>query len=226
MIFELPPTGGAPLWRRLVQVVAGLVIYGFSAAVMIHAVIGIDPWDVFHQGLSVMTGVPFGIVIIIVGAGVLLLWIPLRQKLGLGTVLNLFIIGLTLDCFLGVLPMASGIWMSLGFFVFGVIANGLAIALYVGAGLGAGPRDGLMTALVKRTGRPVWLVRTAIEITVLAGGWALGGTVGIGTVIYALTIGPVAHVLMPFFALDAPRTSGSARARALEELEAENPEGH
>jgi len=226
MIFERPPLAGAPLWRRLVQVLFGLVIYGFSAAVMIHAVIGIDPWDVFHQGLSVMTGVPFGIVIIIVGAGVLLLWIPLRQKLGLGTILNLFIIGLTLDFFLRVLPVASGIWMSLGFFIFGVIVNGLAISLYVGAGLGAGPRDGLMTGLVKRTGRPVWLVRTAIEITVLAGGWALGGTIGIGTVIYALCIGPVAHVLMPYFALDAKPGSRRNRGQTLARLEAENPEGH
>ena len=220
MIFALPPSGGAPLWRRLTQVVIGLVIYGFSAAVMIQALIGIDPWDVFHQGLSVRTGVPFGIVIIIVGAGVLLLWIPLRQKLGIGTVLNLFIIGLTLDFFLGILPTASGVWMSLGFFIFGVIFNGLAIALYVGAGLGAGPRDGLMMGLVRRSGRPLWLVRTTIEITVLAGGWMLGGTVGIGTVIYALTIGPVAHVLMPFFALD----KGSALVKTLDEVD--SLEGH
>jgi uncharacterized membrane protein YczE len=220
MIFQRPPSGGAPLWRRLTQVVIGLAIYGFSAAVMIQALIGIDPWDVFHQGLSVMTGVPFGIVIIIVGAGVLLLWIPLRQKLGIGTVLNLFIIGLTLDFFLGFLPVASGIWMSLGFFIFGVIFNGLAIALYVGAGLGAGPRDGLMMGLVKRSGRPLWLVRTAIEMTVLAGGWALGGTVGIGTVIYALAIGPVAHMLMPFFALD----KGPALAKTLDEVD--SLEGH
>jgi len=220
MIFQRPPSGGAPLWRRLTQVVIGLVIYGFSGAVMIQALIGIDPWDVFHQGLSVMTGVPFGIVIIIVGAGVLLLWIPLRQKLGIGTVLNLFIIGLTLDFFLGVLPAASGIWMSLGFFVFGVIVNGLAIALYVGAGLGAGPRDGMMMGLVRRSGRPLWLVRTALELTVLAGGWVLGGTVGIGTVIYALTIGPVAHVLMPFFALD----KGPALAEVLDDVD--NLEGH
>jgi uncharacterized membrane protein YczE len=205
MIFERPPVGGAPLWRRLVQVVAGLVIYGFSVAVLIRGIIGIDPWDVFHQGLSVITGVPFGIVVIIVGAGVLLLWIPLRQKLGIGTVLNMLIIGLAADFFLGIVPTASGFWMSLGFVIFGVLVNGLAIALYVGAGLGAGPRDGLMTGLVKRTGKPVWLVRTAIELTVLAGGWALGGTIGIGTVIYALGIGPVAHVLMPFFALGKDR---------------------
>ena len=187
------------------QVVAGLVLYGFSAALMIRAMIGLDPWDTLHQGLSVMTAVPFGIVVIIVGAGVLLLWIPLRQKLGIGTLLNLVIIGLAIDFFLGFVPEASGIWMGLAFFAMGVALNGLAIALYVGAGLGAGPRDGLMTGLVKRTGRPVWLVRTAIEITVLVGGWMLGGTIGIGTVIYALAIGPVAHVLMPWFALDKGR---------------------
>jgi uncharacterized membrane protein YczE len=202
VIFERPPAGGASLTRRLLQVLAGLVLYGFSAAVMIRAVIGLDPWDTLHQGLSVLTAVPFGIVVIIVGAGVLLLWIPLRQKLGIGTVLNVIIIGLAIDFFLVFVPTASGIWMGLGFFVIGVALNGLAISLYVGAGLGAGPRDGLMTGIVKRTGKPVWLVRTAIEVVVLVGGWAFGGTIGIGTVIYALGIGPVAHVLMPFFALD------------------------
>jgi uncharacterized membrane protein YczE len=226
MIFARPPVGGAPLWRRLVQVLIGLVLYGFSAALMIRAMIGLDPWDTLHQGLSVMTAVPFGIVVIIVGAGVLLLWIPLRQKLGIGTVLNLIIIGLAIDFFLMVLPAASGLKVGLVLFVIGVALNGLAIALYVGAGLGAGPRDGLMTGLVKRTGRPVWLVRTAIEITVLVGGWMLGGTIGIGTVIYALGIGPVAHVLMPYFALDAKPGSGGNRGQALARLEAENPEGH
>ncbi|MBK5238183.1 MAG: hypothetical protein JJE28_03610 [Actinomycetales bacterium] len=226
MIFQSPPAGGAALWRRLVQVVAGLVLYGFSSAVMIRAVLGLDPWDTLHQGLSVITAVPFGVVVIIVGVGVLLLWIPLRQRLGIGTVLNVLVIGLAIDFFLIFLPAASGFWMGLIFFVIGVALNGLAIALYVGAGLGAGPRDGLMTGIVKRTGKPVWLVRTAIEITVLVGGWMLGGTIGIGTVIYALGIGPVAHVLMPYFALDAGRGAGQAAELALAELEAENPEGH
>lgn len=226
MIVERPPSGGVPLGRRLVQVVAGLVLYGFSSAVMIRAVLGLDPWDTLHQGLSVITAVPFGVVVIIVGVGVLLLWIPLRQRLGIGTVLNVLVIGLAIDFFLIFLPAASGFWMGLIFFVIGVALNGLAIALYVGAGLGAGPRDGLMTGIVKRTGKPVWLVRTAIEITVLVGGWMLGGTIGIGTVIYALGIGPVAHVLMPYFALDAGRGAGQAAELALAELEAENPEGH
>jgi uncharacterized membrane protein YczE len=205
MIFSLPPKGGVALWRRLVQVVVGLVLYGFSCAVMIRAVLGIDPWDTLHQGVSVITGVPFGVVVILVGAGVLLLWIPLRQKLGIGTVLNVLIIGLAIDLFLTVLPIASGFWMGLVLFVVGLVLNGFAIALYVGAGLGPGPRDGLMTGLVKRTGKPVWLVRTAIEIVVLAAGWAFGGIVGIGTVVYALGIGPIAHVLMPWFALDKGR---------------------
>ena len=226
MIFQSPPLGGAPLWRRLVQVVAGLVLYGFSSAVMIRAVLGLDPWDTLHQGLSVITAVPFGVVVIIVGVGVLLLWIPLRQRLGIGTVLNVLVIGLAIDFFLMVLPVASGFRVGLVLFVIGVVLNGLAIALYVGAGLGAGPRDGLMTGIVKRTGKPVWLVRTAIEITVLVGGWMLGGTIGVGTVIYALGIGPVAHVLMPYFALDAGRGAGQAAELALAELEAENPEGH
>ena len=165
-----------------------------------------------------ITGVPFGIVVIIVGLGVLLLWISFRQRIGIGTVLNVLIIGLAIDFFLGVLPEASGFWIGVMFFTIGVLLEGLAIALYVGAGLGAGPRDGLMAAIVKRSGKPVWLVRTAIEITVLIGGWMLGGTIGLGTVIFALGIGPVAHVLMPRFALDAVPTSGSARAQALAEL--------
>jgi uncharacterized membrane protein YczE len=205
MIFSLPPKGGVALWRRLVQVVVGLVLYGFSCAVMIQAVLGIDPWDTLHQGISVITGVPFGVVVIIVGVGVLLLWIPLRQKPGIGTVLNVLIIGLTIDLFLGWLPVASGFTMGIVIFVIGLALNGLAIALYVGAGLGPGPRDGLMTGLVKRTGRPVWLVRTAIEVVVLGAGWAFGGIIGIGTVMYALGIGPIAHVLMPWFALDKGR---------------------
>ena len=205
MIFSLPPKGGVALWRRLVQVVVGLVLYGFSCAVMIQAVLGIDPWDTLHQGISVITGVPFGVVVIIVGVGVLLLWIPLRQKPGIGTVLNVLIIGLTIDLFLGWLPVASGFTMGIVIFVIGLALNGLAIALYVGAGLGPGPRDGLMTGLVKRTGKPVWLVRTAIEVVVLGAGWAFGGIIGIGTVMYALGIGPIAHVLMPHFALDKGR---------------------
>jgi uncharacterized membrane protein YczE len=156
------------------------------------------------------------VVVILVGAGVLLLWIPLRQKLGIGTVLNVLIIGLAIDLFLTVLPIASGFWMGLVLFVVGLVLNGFAIALYVGAGLGPGPRDGLMTGLVKRTGKTVWLVRTAIEIVVLAAGWAFGGIVGIGTVMYALGIGPIAHVLMPWFALDKGRGTVFEKVNDLE----------
>ena len=202
-IFTFPAPGPVPLWRRLLSVLIGLPLYGLAVALMIRASIGLEPWGVFHQGLSNLSGISYGNVSIIVGAGVLLLWIPLRQKLGLGTALNVVIIGLSVDFFLPLTPSAPNFWWGLLEFGLGILVNGLAIALYVGGGLGAGPRDGLMTGLVNRFDKPVWLVRTSIEVVVVAMGWFIGGPIGLGTVLYALTIGPVAHVLMPWFALDA-----------------------
>ncbi|MFF0655384.1 YitT family protein [Micromonospora tulbaghiae] len=196
--------------RRLTQLYAGLVLYGVSMALMIRSELGLDPWDVFHQGLARQTGLSFGTVTIAVGALVLLLWIPLRQRPGLGTVSNVVVIGLVVDATLAVLPPGDGMPARVALLVAGIVANGAATGLYLGAGLGPGPRDGLMTGFVARHPRfSVRLVRTVIEITVLALGWLLGGTVGLGTVAYALTIGPLAQFFIPVFALPARPPAGA-----------------
>lgn len=189
------------MFRRLVQLFIGLALYGASMALMLRAALGLDPWDVFHQGLSAQTGVSIGMLVNLVGAVVLLLWIPLRQRPGIGTVANVVVIGTAMDLTLAVLPAIDGIWLQAGALAGAVAANGLAGALYIGAGLGPGPRDGLMTGLARRTGWSLRLVRTGIELTVLALGWLLGGTVGIGTVIYAFAIGPLVQAMLPFVAI-------------------------
>jgi hypothetical protein len=191
--------------RRLVQLYAGLVLYGASMALMIRAGLGLDPWDVLHQGIAERLPLSFGMVTIAVGAVVLLAWIPLRQRPGVGTVSNVIVIGLAVDAALAVLPAPDALALRVAFMLAAVGLNGVATAAYIGARLGPGPRDGLMTGLVRRTGRSVRLVRTSIEVTVLAAGWLLGGTVGVGTVAYALGIGPLVHVLLP--ALTVPEST-------------------
>ncbi|WP_298119519.1 YitT family protein [uncultured Aurantimicrobium sp.] len=200
-IFEVPRTG-APLWKRILLVEVGLIVCGLAFAIMLQAAIGLDPWDAFHQGISFLTGVSIGTVVVIVGFAVLFLWIFLKQKLGLGTIMNAITIGIAINVFYALIPTASNYLIGVGYFVVGILINGLGISMYVGGGLGPGPRDGLMTGLVKRTGKPLWLVRTAIEVVVLGLGWAFGGTIGLGTVLYAFTIGPVVHVMLPWFNLD------------------------
>lgn len=191
--------------RRLTQLYAGLVLYGVSMALMIRSGLGLDPWDVFHQGLAERTGLSFGTVTIAVGALVLLLWIPLRQRPGLGTVSNVLVIGLVVDATLALLPAGGPLGVRIGLLVAGIMANGAATGLYIGARLGPGPRDGLMTGYVaRRPGRSIRLVRTVIEVTVLALGWLLGGTVGVGTVAYALAIGPLTQVFLPLFTVARP----------------------
>ncbi|MFJ6196396.1 YitT family protein [Micromonospora sp. NPDC092111] len=193
--------------RRLGQLYAGLVLYGVSMAMMIRSSLGLDPWDVFHQGLARQTGLSFGTATIAVGAVVLLLWIPLRQRPGLGTVSNVVVVGLVVDATLALLPAGLPLPTRIGLLVGGIVANGAATGLYLGARLGPGPRDGLMTGYVaRRPGRSIRLVRTVIEITVLALGWLLGGTVGVGTVAYALAIGPLAQFFIPLFAVPAEST--------------------
>ncbi len=182
--------------RRLVSLYAGLVLFGLSVALMISARLGLDPWDVFHQGLARRTGLPFGWIVNGVGVGVLLLWIPLRQRPGFGTVSNVIVVGLVVDAALPLLPQPRAMAVRIAYLTAGILANGVATGLYIGAGLGPGPRDGLMTGLAKR-GWPIRRVRTSIELAVLAAGWLLGGTVGIGTLLYAISIGPLAHVLIP-----------------------------
>jgi uncharacterized membrane protein YczE len=176
----------------------GLVLYGWSMAMLIRSGLGLDPWDVFHQGLANHLPITFGQVTILVGALVLLLWIPLRQRPGIGTVLNVFVIGLAADAGLAAMPDVTGLPGQIALLLGGVVANGLAGALYVGARLGPGPRDGLWVALTKRTGHSIRVVRTVLEVTIVAIGWLLGGVVGIGTVVYALAIGPIVQFFMPW----------------------------
>ena len=190
--------------RRLAQLYAGLVLYGASMALQIRAGLGLDPWDVFHQGISDRTGLSFGTVVIVTGALVLLAWIPLRQRPGVGTVSNVFVIGIAVDAALAVLPDAGSLPVGAAMLIAGVGLNGVAGGAYIGAGLGPGPRDGLMTGLVRRTGRSIRLVRTSIEVLVLVAGAALGGTVGIGTVVYAVSIGPLVHALLPRMTVAPP----------------------
>jgi uncharacterized membrane protein YczE len=191
--------------RRLVQLYAGLVLYGVSMAVMIRADLGLDPWDVFHQGVAHRTPLSFGAVVIVTGVLVLLLWVPLRQWPGLGTVSNAVVIGLAVDAALGVLARPDALWLRAAMVPTGIALNAVATAAYIGARLGPGPRDGLMTGLVRRSGRSVRLVRTSLELTVLAVGWLLGGTVGVGTVLYAVAIGPLVHLLLPRFVVTSGR---------------------
>ena len=185
-----------PRARRLVQLYAGLVLYGVSSSMLLLAGLGVDPWDVFHQGLSRRLGLGVGTWAIIVGVAVLLLWIPLRQRPGFGTLNNVLIIGLVIDLMLAVVPPVHGLPAQIVVMLGGVVLNGIATGVYIGAGLGPGPRDGLMTGLAAR-GHSIRIVRTSIELTVLLTGWLLGGTVGLGTVVYALGIGPIAHVTIP-----------------------------
>ena len=185
--------------RRLVQLYAGLVLFGISTAMMVRSDLGLNPWDVFHQGVADRTPLSLGTVIVIAGAIVLLLWIPLRQRPGLGTVSNIFVIGLTADMGLWLIPEVISVSTRAALLAAGIILNGIATSAYIGAGLGPGPRDGLMTGLAARTGWSIRGVRTGIELTVLALGWLLGGTAGIGTILYAITIGPIVHVTLSFF---------------------------
>jgi len=187
--------------RRLIQLFLGLALYGLSIGLMVRSGLGLNPWDVFHQGLAERTGLGLGTMIIIIGAVVLLLWIPLRQRPGLGTILNVFLIGIGADASLWLIPPVQSQPLAWTMLLAGVFLNGVAGGAYIGAGLGPGPRDGLMTGLVNRTGRSVRLIRTGIELFVVAVGWALGGTLGLGTVIYALAIGPIVHRMLPVFAI-------------------------
>ena len=187
--------------RRLVQLFAGLLLYGFSTGLLVRADLGLDPWDVFHQGLARRSGLTIGVATIVVSAGVLLLWVPLRQRPGFGTVANAIVVGLAMDGTLRVLTTATSPLGKTAFLVSGIALNGLATGLYIGAGLGPGPRDGLMTGIAAR-GHSVRVVRTSIEVTVLALGWWLGGTVGVGTVAYALAIGPLVHLFLPVLTID------------------------
>jgi uncharacterized membrane protein YczE len=188
---------------RLAQLLGGLLLYGLSSSLLVLSRLGLDPWDVFHQGLARHTPLAIGTWVIIVGFVVLLLWIPLRQRPGIGTLGNVVLVGTTMDVVLGHVHPPHAMAARIACLVAGVFLNGVATGAYIGAGLGPGPRDGLMTGLAAR-GRSIRVVRTGIEVAVLATGWLLGGTVGVGTVLYALSIGPLAHVFVPLFARGRP----------------------
>ncbi|WP_374223387.1 YitT family protein [Streptomyces sp. F63] len=198
------PRGDRRLTRRLVQLYAGLVLYGVSVAMMVRAELGLDPWDVFHQGVAERTGLSIGTVLILTGAAVLLLWVPLRQRPGLGTVSNVVVIGLAMDATLALVPDARALAVRIPLLAAAIVLNGAATGLYIAARFGPGPRDGLMTGLHRRTGRSLRLIRTGIELAVLATGFALGGSVGAGTVAYALAIGPLAQFFLRVCAVPAP----------------------
>lgn len=203
--------------RRLTQLFLGLALYGFSIGLMVRSDLGLNPWDVFHQGLSQLTGLSLGTIIVIVGAAVLLLWVPLRERPGIGTISNVFLIGFWADVSLWLIPSAGSVLLAWAMLLAGIFLNGVAGGAYIGAGLGPGPRDGLMTGLVKRTGRSVRLIRTGIEVIVLSAGWLLGGTVGLGTVIYALAIGPIVHRMLPMFTIADRQDNAVAAPKASEE---------
>lgn len=176
---------------------------GFGVAGILVSDLGAAPWDVLSQGISHHVALSFGTITIITGAIVLLLWIPLRQRLGVGTILNAVLIGVFADVGLAIYPDPSEFWTQLLMLTIGLFVLGLGSGLYIGAGLGAGPRDGLMTGLHARTGKPIWVVRTAIEVSALGLGWLMGGTVGVGTVLVAVLIGPLCQIFLKIFTIPA-----------------------
>ena len=190
-------TTGASMARRVMQLLVGLFLFGVAIAMMIRAGLGVSPWDVLTQGLAVHTGWGFGLITIVIGALVLLLWIPIRQRPGIGTVVNVLLIGPSVEVGLLIIPTPSDLAPRIALLASGLMVLAVATGLYIGARFGPGPRDGLMTGIHRRFGWPIWAVRTAIEVTVLGSGWLLGGTVGIGTLAFALLIGPMVGVTLP-----------------------------
>ncbi|MGN5378057.1 hypothetical protein BIV25_27265 [Streptomyces sp. MUSC 14] len=205
------------LVRRLIQLYAGLALYGVSSALLVAAGLGLEPWGVLHQGLAKLTGLTIGVVSIVVGAAVLLLWIPLRQRPGLGTVSNVFAIGLAMDGTLALIPDPRSLAVRIPLMLAGIVLNGAATGLYISARFGPGPRDGLMTGLHRRTGRSIRLARTTIEVAVVVTGFLLGGTIGVGTVLYAVSIGPLAQLFLRVFAIPAESARSTVVAEATPE---------
>lgn len=209
----VPPTARDRFRYRFTRLLVGLVLYGVSDSLLVLAHLGIDPWDVFQQGLALHTGLPIGTWSILVGLAVLVLWIPLRQRPGLGTLLNVLVIGSVMDLVLTHVTPPTTLPARIAVLLLGVGLNGMATGLYIGAGLGPGPRDGLMVGLAAR-GPSIRRVRTAIEVTVLVIGWRLGGNVSWGTLLYALAIGPLAQMFIPRFTLRPLRDANATRPAA------------
>lgn len=190
------------LLRRLPQLILGLYLYGASMGMVVNSGLGMIPWDVLHSGIITHVPLSFGTVVTITSFIVLLIWIPLKQQPGLGTVLNALLIGPSLDVTRLFLPQPEDLGWNIGLLVGGVVLNGVASAMYIGSQFGPGPRDGLMTGLSRVTGRSIRLVRTLIEVTVVAVGWLLGGVFGFGTALYAVSIGPITQFLLPPFTIE------------------------
>jgi uncharacterized membrane protein YczE len=195
--------------ERIARCVVGLALFGLGIALIIRAELGAAPWDVFHTGISELTGIPVGSVIILVGVALLLLWIPLREQPGLGTILNAVEIGLVVDIVLPILPEPEVLGVQLPMMFGGVVIIAIGSGLYIGAGLGPGPRDGLMTGLARR-GVSLRVARTGIEIIVLVVGVALGGSIGLGTAVFALGIGPLVQVFLPQLTMSTPDLAPAA----------------
>nr|WP_237466858.1 hypothetical protein [Leucobacter chromiireducens] len=192
------------------RLIPGLLLYGIADAFMIRAAVGVDPWTVFAQGVSLHTPLSIGILTNIIGLTVLLLWIPLRQRPGLGTILNILLVGPGIDLGLWLLPVPESMWLRIAFFTIGMLLLAVASGIYIGARLGPGPRDGLMTGIHARFGTPIWIARTGVELTVLVIGWILGGNVGLGTVAFALLIGPLCGITLPLFDAELRRERRAA----------------
>lgn len=196
--------------KSLSWLITGLFLYGIALAMLVQGSLGLAPWNTLASGLVEITGISFGMMTNLIGLVVLLLWIPLRQRPGVGTVLNVLLVGTSAEIGVWLLPQPSDLVAQVALFTGGLLLLAAATGIYIAPGLGPGPRDGLMTGLHERTGAPVWLCRAGVEITVLAAGWLLGGMVGIGTVAEALLIGPMVHRTLPFF-----RTLYAGRAAAV-----------
>lgn len=185
--------------KSLSWLITGLFLYGIAVAMLVQGSLGLAPWNALTSGLVALTGISFGLMTNLIGLAVLLLWIPLRQRPGVGTVLNVLLVGTSAEIGLRLLPQPSDLLAQVALFGAGLILLAVATGIYIAPGLGPGPRDGLMTGLHERTGAPVWLCRGGVEVAVLAVGWLLGGLVGVGTVAEALLIGPMVHRTLPFF---------------------------
>lgn len=210
---------------RLSRLIPGLLLYGIADAFMIRAAVGVDSWTVFGQGVALHTGLSIGLLTNIIGLCVLLLWIPLRQRPGLGTILNILLVGPGIDLGLWLLPAPEALWARIAFFAIGLLLLAVASGIYIGAHLGPGPRDGLMTGIHARFGTPLWIGRTGVELTVLLIGWLLGGNVGLGTVAFALLIGPLCGITLPLFDPERRRTDRLARAAAADPARSATPTG-
>ncbi len=200
------------LGRRLPQLVVGLVLYGVSLGMMIRGALGLAPWDVLHSGFVRHVPMTIGQAVVLLSFVVLLLWIPLRERPGIGTVANALIVGFAADATLALLSEPGSLALRVALLVGGIVLNGLATALYIGSQFGRGPRDGLMTGLARRTGLSLRLVRTALEVTVVVIGLLLGGALGLGTVLYALAIGPLAQLMLPWCTVEVAPPATARRA--------------